>query len=348
MEHLKGLNDEQRKAVLEGDGATLVVAGPGSGKTRTIVHRICHQLDSGVAPERMLLLTFTNKAATEMKRRTRDLSGDAASRITAGTFHHFANLLLRRHASSAGLNPRFTILDEEDSITVLARVARRSFSDAKRAFASSLMRAISLSKLRMQPVSEIIVGDPDFFQMSKHVEEAESIARGYEQEKKSMDAVDFDDLLVFAHGLFQSNQHILSHYRSVYSDILVDEFQDTDRLQASFISLLYPPESPGIARNLMAVGDDSQSIYSFRGADIRNMLEFRDKYRAKVFFLSTNYRSSDPIVKLINRCMDGSKARIEKTLSATGKGGDIPRLIVAANPTEEAFVIARLAEQELL
>lgn len=350
MADLDALDAEQRKAVLEGDGACLVVAGPGSGKTRTVVHRLCHQLRKGVRPESILLLTFTNKAAAEMKRRALELGGPDAGRITAGTFHSFANLLLRRHATAAGLPARFTILDEDDSITVLARLVKKRFPDAKRAFASSLSHAISLSRLRMVPLEEVVMGEPDLFQISRHMDDVADIARMYADEKRSMDAVDFDDLLVFAHRLLESDPYVLRHYRSRYTDILVDEFQDTDRLQASFISLLYPPvrqeESGG--RNLMVVGDDSQSIYSFRGADIRNMLEFQERFGARLFFLSTNYRSSDPIVKLVNRCMDGSKARIEKTLVATGKGGDLPRLIAAENPTEEAFVIARLVEQELL
>src|SRR5208283_1855917 len=311
MDHLKNLNDEQKRAVTEGDGAVLVVAGPGSGKTRTIISRICHQLDKGVPPERILLLTFTNKAAAEMKRRSLELAGDGAGRIMAGTFHHFANVLLRRHAMAAGLSPRFTILDDEDAITLLARVMKRSFPDAKRSSASMFMRTFSLSKLRMAPLSEIIMDDPEFFQLSRHLEEVQTIADGYEKEKKAMDALDFDDLLLLSYKLLQENPHILEHYRSHYTDILIDEFQDTDRLQAAFISLLYLPQSSG--RNLMVVGDDSQSIYSFRGADLRNMLEFRDSYCAKVFFLTTNYRSSDPIVKLINKCIDSSSVKIDKT-----------------------------------
>ncbi len=344
--HLKSLNDEQKRAVMEGDGAVLVVAGPGSGKTRTIISRICHQLKNGVAPERILLLTFTNKAAAEMKRRALDLAGDSASRITAGTFHHFANLLLRRHATAAGLSPRFTILDDDDAITLLVRVMKRSFPEVKRSSASIFMRAFSLSKLRMLSISDIIMDDPEFFQLSKHAEEVEKFAVEYEKEKKSMDALDFDDLLLLSYRLLKENPRILEHYRSHYTDILIDEFQDTDRLQAAFISMLYLGSSN--ERNLMVVGDDSQSIYSFRGADIRNMLEFRDSYGAKVFFLRTNYRSSDPIVKIINKCIEASSVKIDKTLMATGKGGDIPKLMEAQNPSEEAYAIASLAEQELL
>lgn len=346
MEHLKNLNDEQKRAVTEGDGAVLVVAGPGSGKTRTIISRICHQLKKGVAPERILLLTFTNKAAAEMKRRSLELAGESAGRIMAGTFHHFANVLLRRHPLAAGLNPRFTILDEDDAITLLVRVMKRSFHDVKRSSASIFMRAFSLSKLRVLPLSDIIMDDPEFFQLSKDVEGVQKIAADYENEKKSMDALDFDDLLLLAYKLLRDNPRILEHYRSQYTDILIDEFQDTDYLQAAFISLLCLPASQG--RNLMVVGDDSQSIYSFRGADLRNMLEFKDCYDAKVFFLTTNYRSSDPIVKLINKCIDASSVKIDKTLTATGKGGDIPKLMEAQNPSEEAYAIASLAEQELL
>lgn len=348
MEHLLGLNDEQKRAVLEGDGAALVVAGPGSGKTRTIVHRISHILKMGARPESILLLTFTNKAAQEMKRRSCEASGADAAGVMAGTFHHFANILLRRHAPMAGLKTRFTILDDDDSRTVLLRAARKHYPDAKRALASSIGRAISLSKLRMQPLSDVVMNEPDFYQIARDLPSLEAAAKDYESDKRTTDSLDFDDLLVQAHLLLAQNPDLLSRYRAQYKDILVDEFQDTDRVQAAILNLLYPLGSDKSGRNLMVVGDDSQSIYSFRGADIRNMLEFKDRFNAKVFFLSINYRSKDPIVRLINKCMEGSSARIEKTLLSAGKGGDLPRLFEAANPAEEAFVIARMMEQELL
>jgi len=341
MGHLEDLNDEQRAAVLFGSGAALVVAGPGSGKTRTIISRLCRLLEEGVDPRSILLLTFTNKAAREMKERAAAAAGDKALGITAGTFHHFANLLLRRHAALAGLENGFTILDEEDAVTVLSRVMKRSFPDSKRSHAALLLRAISLSKLRMVSLTDAISMDQDLFHLSRQVDDSEALALAYAQEKKSMNAVDFDDLLVLAHRMLRENPELLSRCRSAYANILVDEFQDTDRLQASMLELLY-------SGNLMVVGDEAQSIYSFRGADIRNMLEFKERYGAKVFFLSSNYRSTDSIVRLINHTIESSSVKIDKRLLSLGKSGDQPLLMDASDRTDEARLIADKVESELL
>jgi DNA helicase-2/ATP-dependent DNA helicase PcrA len=332
------LNEEQRKIVSEGDGPVLVVAGPGSGKTRTLVHRVCHMIRDGARPEGILLLTFTNKAAREMKHRAAALIGKDAARITAGTFHHFANMVLRRHGRLIGLDPRFTILDPDDSLSLLKQAALSRHEKVKKGVLDSVMRLISLSKLRMVPLDGLMEG-PDFFHLRNHAEDITAIAGEYESMKRAMNVVDFDDLLVLAHLLLQNPQ---GRAACMYTDILVDEFQDTDRLQAAIIGLLYHEGC-----NLMAVGDDSQSIYSFRGAEIRNMLEFREKYGAKLFMLVKNYRSTPPIVSLVNGTMGLSRMKIEKSLVAVGAGGSLPTLHEFQDRTGEAEFLVSKIEQEL-
>ncbi|MEW6722798.1 MAG: ATP-dependent helicase, partial [Candidatus Micrarchaeota archaeon] len=333
------LNPEQARIVDEGDGAVLVVAGPGSGKTRTLVHRVCRLIERGESPESILLLTFTNKAAREMKGRAESLIGPRAAGITAGTFHHFANLLLRRHGREAGVPANYTILDEEDSTSLLKQAVLQHHESVKKGVVEGIGQAISLSRLRMCSIEEVLE-TPDFFRMRNHAEDIKAIAESYSSLKKSMNVLDFDDLLCFAFGLLK-NPAVGEYYHSRYKNILVDEFQDTDRLQAEIISLLHAPGS-----NLMAVGDDSQSIYSFRGAEIRNMLEFRERYDARVFMLVRNYRSTPPIVSLINSAMGGSSVRIEKQLLPVKESGALPSAYEFLDRAGEAdFIAGRIVSQ---
>ncbi len=340
MDYSGQLNPEQLKIVMEGDGPVLVVAGPGSGKTRTLVFRVCRLLEQGADPRSVLLLTFTNKAAREMKSRASALIGAGASLITAGTFHHFANTILKRHWAAAGLRRNFTILDEEDSRALLRKAVLKRHESVKKGVVDSLMRALSLSKLRMIPIGEVLEA-PEFFHLRRHSEDLAVLAEDYELAKKGMDLVDFDDLLLLAHRALQ-DPAVAAEYRSRYRHILVDEFQDTDRLQSAIVDLLY---SDGA--DLMAVGDDSQSIYSFRGAEIRNILGFQEKYGARVFLLVRNYRSSETIVSLINSSIKRSSMKIEKDLVSVSGGGQQPILLCFPDRPSEAAVLAERLEAEL-
>ena len=338
----KELNKEQLDVVMSGDGAALVIAGPGSGKTRTLIYRICRLFEQGEKPESILLLTFTNKAAREMKERAEKRIGENAKRITAGTFHHFANLLLRRHGKCIGFENNFTILDDQDSTQVLKQIVLGRNKKAKKGEVSTIKTAISLSKLRMVSLQTLFMETPDLSWLEKKSKEISLISQEYAEAKKRMNALDFDDLLVFVNELLAKNTEIRKKYNEQFKNILVDEFQDTDRLQASILNHVY-----GKGSNLMVVGDDSQSIYSFRGADIRNILEFKNTYDARVFKLVRNYRSTAPIIKLVNHCIKNSREKLDKELVALEKNGDVPLLLSAENKAEEAWTIAERIKQEM-
>ncbi len=336
------LNDEQRNVVLNGDGVTLVVAGPGSGKTRTLIYRLCYLLENKHLPQNILLLTFTNKAAKEMIERAENLMGTDARKIMAGTFHHFANILLRRHGHYLDLPNNFTILDEQDALSLLLRILRKYDEKAKKSQASPILRVISLSKIKMIPISQVIANDPELNYLERHIDQIEEIATDYAKIKKQNSAVDFDDLLYFSYAILRDNAATRSHYQNYFKHILVDEFQDSDKLQEAMIELLHGKDS-----NLMVVGDDAQSIYSFRGAEITNMLNFREKYDSKIFFLSNNYRSNATIVQLINHCIKNSTQKIEKKLIPFKEAGPHPMILECNDPAEEAMRIIEQIEIRL-
>jgi DNA helicase-2/ATP-dependent DNA helicase PcrA len=340
----KELDSQQLQAVMKGPGPALVIAGPGSGKTRTIIYRICRLIEGGTNPDSILLLTFTNKAAREMKDRARKLIGQKAGNITAGTFHHFANLILRRHSHAAGIRPNFSILDAQDSMKILKKtVLQVAGEGTKKGIISLVARAISLSKLRRKDISAIISSDPDFAGFRGRYEEMiAEIADKYSSMKQRRNCLDFDDLLFLCQKMLEDNPGIAEHYREKYQHILVDEFQDTDRLQASIIKSLYCD-----GKDLMVVGDDFQSIYSFRGADIGNIINFKNSFGAMVIRIESNYRSKKPIVNMINACMEKSQSGLRKKLSSSLGSGSLPNIIPASNRAEEAWAIANMIEEDI-
>ncbi len=339
----KELDKQQLEAVQKKAGPALIIAGPGSGKTRTIVYRICWLIENGAEPESILLLTFTKKAANEMKERAKKLIGPKADKVTAGTFHHFANLILRMHSHVLGLKPNFTILDAHDSRNVLKRSIKEvAGNETKKGIISLLARAISLSKLRRQNTDELIRSHPDFtIFRNRYESKISEIAEIYSKKKMEMNCLDFDDLLENCEKVFQ-NRSIRGHYQERYKHMLIDEFQDTDKLQASIISSLYTE-----GKDLMVVGDDFQSIYSFRGAEIENILGFSKRYGAKVIPIESNYRSREALVDMINSCMQTSRNGIKKELISKNVGGEIPRVISFPDRSEEAWVIANMIEEDL-
>ncbi len=323
------LSEEQYAVVNNAKGAVLVLAGPGSGKTRTITYKLCKLIEDGAEPHSILLLTFTNKAAGEMKRRASLLIGQKAKEVVAGTFHHFAHRIIRKYASLIGLKSNFTILDEQDSTALLKKLIPRG----KKIKPAEVAALISLAKLRMCTIQELLVNA-----RTANVQEIVAVAAQYERVKRDSNCVDFDDLLFFAYKLLKENESVRKSFQERLTHLLVDEFQDTDKLQAAFLELLYSKDT----KLFMVVGDEAQSIYSFRGAEVKNILEFKDKYNAQVFSLLTNYRSTDPIIDLINEAIKNSNETFRKTIRAASAIDEKakPILVPAQDRKEEAWLMS--------
>ncbi|MEY5010351.1 MAG: hypothetical protein RLZZ253_1490, partial [Verrucomicrobiota bacterium] len=268
------LNPQQYAAVSAPPGAALVIAGAGSGKTRTLTYRVAYLVENGVAPSNILLLTFTNKAAREMLERVRGLIPADLSGLWSGTFHSVGNRILRRHPQAAGLEEGFTILDREDQKEMLDGVIAGLGLDAKAkrfpkgdVVAEVLSHALNTRK----SLGVVLVEKfPHFLEFEDPIAE---LARRYEVRKREANSVDFDDLIEKPLRLFRADSTIAEHYQRQFQFVLVDEYQDTNQIQSEFIDLLSARH-----RNLMVVGDDAQSIYSWRGADFRNILEFPTRY----------------------------------------------------------------------
>ncbi|TAN38307.1 MAG: ATP-dependent helicase, partial [Nitrospirae bacterium] len=303
------LNPEQYAAVMHAEGPALVLAGAGTGKTRVVTYRVARLLESGVQPGNILLLTFTNKAAREMMRRAEGLICRNTSGLFGGTFHHVANLILRQHYILAGYKQGFSILDREDSKELVeACVAQIYKKDALLPKGPVLLELTSLSKNTGRPLDAVVMQRfPHFENM---LDDIVRIADLYEKKKLALNLMDFDDLLLKWRQVFAENETIREYYARKFTHILVDEYQDTNKLQAEVIDL-----SAGKPQNLMVVGDDAQSIYSFRGADFENILKFPERYSgAAIFKLTTNYRSTPEILRLANRIIGKNRNQFEKEL----------------------------------
>ncbi|RYD38152.1 MAG: ATP-dependent helicase [Verrucomicrobiaceae bacterium] len=342
------LNPEQLAAVTAPPGQSLVIAGAGSGKTRTLTYRVAYLLKNAVAPENILLLTFTNKAAREMLERVEDLLPQQTAGLWSGTFHSICNRILRRHAESAGLTRSFTILDSDDQKALLTKVikegniARQVEADTGEKFpkAPVILGLISLAANTRRPLKEIIgkefSPDPEF------VAGITKTAHLYDEKKRKANSVDFDDLLIRTLDLFRSNPQVLSQYQYQFQFILVDEYQDTNRLQSELIEAL-----AGQHGNVMVVGDDAQSIYSWRGADFKNIIEFPQRHAgAQVFRIETNYRSLPGILALANEAIRPNVKQFPKNLKASRPdSGQKPVTVPLQTPQEQAaFVAQRMRE----
>ncbi|MCX7818000.1 MAG: ATP-dependent helicase [Kiritimatiellae bacterium] len=336
----RDLNPEQRAAALAPDGPVLVIAAAGTGKTRTLTYRVAHLVERGVPPERILLLTFTNRAAREMLDRARRLVGEAVGGVWGGTFHHFAHRLLRRHGARIGLDPAFVILDDDDAQSVL----RRATAEARRAHphfpkVEVLHDAISLARNRGE---DPLVAVPErFAELPVPPEVIVAAVRDYAAAKRAVRGVDFDDLLEFALVLFQQAPDVLERYREQFQHVLVDEYQDTNPIQARLVD-----EVAARHRNLLVVGDDFQSIYSWRGADYRHFLSFPQRYPdAFVVRLETNYRSVPGILAVANACIAGNPDQFQKTLRPV-RGEDLaPYRADLRDGAQQARFVRETAEE---
>src|ERR1700730_4681713 len=264
------LNAQQLAAVTHRDGPLLVVAGAGSGKTRTLIYRVARLIESGVPPGAILLLTFTRRAAQEMLRRAEQLVGDRAGAVAGGTFHSFANNVLRRMGAPIGLKPNFTILDRSDMEDVVNLLrTRMGLASRERRFPkkSTIAEAISMARNKRRPLEEEI--ELDFPHLGEHQTELLELAKNYATYKRERGLLDYDDLLYHLAELLEQYENVRRRISESYRYIMIDEYQDTNLIQADLVRLLASSHS-----NVMAVGDDAQSIYSFRGANFRNIMDF--------------------------------------------------------------------------
>lgn len=342
IDYKKELNPEQYEVVTQGDGPCLVLAGAGSGKTRTITYRLAYLVERGVAPENILLVTFTNKAAREMVSRVEELLHGYPAGLWSGTFHSVANRILRANAAKIGFSPNFTILDAEDATTFIKVCLKDLRVDTKaRRFPSPavLSSMISYARNACRPVGEVLERKyPHFVDIAPTLER---LAELYAARKKTADAMDFDDLLIHVRDLLAANPVVRDHLGGQFRYILVDEYQDTNRIQAEIIHAL-----AGVHRNLLVVGDDAQSIYSFRAAEIRNILDFPNHYEnAKTFRLTTNYRSTPEILSVANEVIRQNAEQFKKELRAVCASSERPSLIPSANaPQEAAYIASQILE----
>ena len=336
MRALEGLNAAQQQAVAAVDGPVLILAGPGSGKTRVIVHRVAGLLERGVDPYSILAVTFTNKAAREMRERLQGLVGPVATHLSVGTFHATAARWLRRDIHYFGLDPSFAIYDDHDQVDLVKSISRDFALDEKRFTPRSLLHEISSAK------SEL-TGPVEYAQRADGIWR-ETVARVYTRYQAALRenrALDFDDLLVYAVRLFQEFPAVLERYQERFRYILVDEFQDTNLVQYQLARLLGQKY-----RNICVVGDPDQSIYGWRKADIRNILNFEQDYPdLKVVVLEQNYRSTGTILALAHAVISANRLRKEKNLWTENPSGDLVTLFEAFDEREEAQFVLREVER---
>ena len=343
IDYQRELNPEQLDVVLHGDGPCLVLAGAGSGKTRTITYRVAHLIESGMDPSQILLVTFTNKAAKEMTRRVVALLGRDAMSLWGGTFHAIAHRLLRSHAGRLGYSSRFTILDQDDSESLVKAVMKELSIDPKaRQFPTArvVQNILSFATNTLGAVEETLeLQHPHFVPFAGDVGE---IGRIYAERKRQANAMDFDDLLK-NWLLLMADPAIGEGIARQFQYILVDEYQDTNALQAAIVHAVASAH-----QNLLVVGDDAQSIYSFRGADVKNILSFREQWpSAKIFKLLTNYRSSPEILDLANDSLSRNVKQFQKELIASRSRGSKPVLASCASSRQEAEFVASKIEERL-
>jgi DNA helicase-2/ATP-dependent DNA helicase PcrA len=339
----KELNPEQFAAVTSSPGRSLVIAGAGSGKTRTLTYRVAWLLEQGIPAGSILLLTFTNKAAREMVERVHNLLPGAADGLWGGTFHSIGNRILRRHAADIGFREGFSIMDRDDSEEMIAAVvAKQGLVDTTRKFpkAGVLSDIFSLAINTAAPVGKILTEKYRYF--IPLAPEIEKIQAAYEARKREANSMDFDDLLSKTLELFLTHPEVAALYQRRFQQILVDEYQDTNRLQSELIDLLASHH-----KNLMVVGDDAQSIYSWRGANFENILQFPKNHPgSRVFKIETNYRSVPQVLEVANAAIGGNERQFPKTLAPIRKPHAVKPALVAlpTNSQQAAFVAQRVME----
>jgi DNA helicase-2/ATP-dependent DNA helicase PcrA len=338
IDYARELNPQQFAAVTAPPGPALVIAGAGSGKTRTLTYRVAYLLEQGIPADRILLLTFTNKAAGEMMRRVGDLLGRQLPSLWGGTFHSIGARMLRQHADQLGYRRDFTILDRDDAKDLIkACVADAKIETKGTHFPKPdvLNEIFSLATNTHQTVDELLEGQ--FSHFSQFAVQIAGLQKDYATRKRATNAMDFDDLLALWLKLLQDHAGICEHYQRRFQFILVDEYQDTNRLQSDLIDLLAARH-----HNVTVVGDDAQSIYAWRGANFQNIFKFPDRYPgAKTFKIETNYRSTPEILKVANAAIAANTQQFTKELAPARKSGLKPALVACADAAQQAAFIAQ-------
>ena len=342
IDYARELNEQQHAAVTAPPGPALVIAGAGSGKTRTLTYRVAYLLEQGIPPDRILLLTFTNKAAREMMRRVTDLLGHQLDALWGGTFHSIGNRILRLHANRLGYQRDFTIMDRDDTKHLITACIADSEIDVKATRfpkAEVLGGIFSLAVNTHKTISQILEEQYDYF--SSLAEPIAAVRQKYTARKIATNAMDFDDLLALWLKMLQEHEDVREHYQRRFQFILVDEYQDTNKLQSDLIDLLAARH-----HNLMVVGDDAQSIYAWRGANFQNILKFPERYpETKTYKVETNYRSTPEILNVANAAIAANVQQFAKQLAPARKSGPKPVVLACGDAGEQAaFVAQRVLE----
>ena len=338
IDYPRELNEQQLAAVTAAPGPALVIAGAGSGKTRTLTYRVAYLIEQGIPPERVLLLTFTNKAASEMMRRVSDLLGHGLRSLWGGTFHSIGARILRLHAEALGYQKDFTILDRDDAKDLIKAGlvdAKIDTKDKHFPKADVLNEIFSLAANTHKAIAELL--DEQFSYFSQFAAEIADQQKRYAARKRATNGMDFDDLLALWLKLLQEHADVREHYQRRFQFVLVDEYQDTNKLQGDLIDLLVARH-----KNIMVVGDDAQSIYAWRGANFANILDFPKRYPgAKVFKIETNYRSTPEILKVANAAIAANVGQFAKELAPARKPGVKPALVACSDAGQQALFIAQ-------
>ena len=336
---LEGFNDAQRDAVLYNDGPSLVIAGAGSGKTRVLTHKIAYLLNEGYEPWSILALTFTNKAAREMKERIAKIVGEESARyLWMGTFHSVFLRILRMEHDVIGFSSNFTIYDASDSKNLVKGIIKDMGLDDKTYKPSSILGKISMLKNQLVSPEEYASNNACYQEdMRSKIPMLRDIYKGYVSRCKQSDVMDFDDILVYTFRLFESNEEVRRKYVERFKYVLVDEYQDTNLAQHRIVWQLTKER-----QRICVVGDDSQSIYSFRGANIDNILTFREIYSGcKMFKLERNYRSTQMIVGAANSLIKKNFNQIQKNVFSENDRGEKLTLLETYSDIEEATAVAK-------
>lgn len=336
------LNEAQREAVQTTEGPVLVIAGAGSGKTRTIVYRLAHLVEQGVDPAQILLLTFTRKAAQEMLTRAETILGRPLTGTSGGTFHSFAYATLRRNAADIGFENGFTLMDRSDSENICKEVKdnlKLGKGDRSYPKKGTLLDMITKSRNKEAPIEFIM--EKEAYHLSPYLDDINEIATGYAQFKRQHALVDYDDLLFLLDKLLEENEPLRNQLQARYRYIMVDEYQDTNLVQARIVKRL-----AGKNGNVMAVGDDAQSIYAFRGANVQNILDFPKIFEGgKVIRLEQNYRSVQPILDLTNEILAGAATKFDKNLYSELKSNRLPEIVYPlSDQTQARLVVDQILE----